>query len=499
MKNGFMRHIYLTPLVALVVSALTLAAVHLSDHFAMDPASGVWLGLASYVNHGVFYPPLQDDGYYAGTRYMPLFFCLHAVFARLTSDYLVAGKLLSLLAVALLFCAVAIAVHRRTGNAVVALVLASLLLASRSGLLATWSIRCDALPAALSIFGLVVLERAMTRNCSSLPAASLFTLALLAKFTAVAGLAAALATPWGWRRQLRFAVQVGAMTVAALTASHFLSHGWFFRNLLATGSPELKGEGFLSLLSGALIPFVHDPVSLPLLILGTVIVVREVARCRIGPWDLYFIFCAAVTMVIFVVPGTTFNHLIELESVSLLLVSTSLAKPDDRSGRAARYLRLATISTVVFAAYVGALAQGFAWASSIDRSAYRLDGLAAAISPHAKLLSEDCAAPVALGQRPVVLDPFSFRVLAQKGLIDDGALAARVRRQEFDAITLWGRIDLPGQSFCPVLHFGERVTDAIRDCYHFESRTSGYDVFLPNVTPQPKEFAHRTARHEPAD
>ena len=85
----------LVALAVIVASAAALALVHVADLYEMDHVSGVWLGLAQYFNEGVFYPPLEAQGHYAGTRYMPLQFCLHALLARLTGEYLISGKLLA--------------------------------------------------------------------------------------------------------------------------------------------------------------------------------------------------------------------------------------------------------------------------------------------------------------------------------------------------------------------------------------------------------------------
>ena len=59
-------------------------------------------------------------------------------------------------------------------------------------------------------------------------------------------------------------------------------------------------------------------------------------------------------------------------------------------------------------------------------------------------------------------------------------LTERIRRHEFDVLILLGRIDEPGQTLCPQLHFGPRVTQAILDNYHFQRELGVFTVFVPN-------------------
>jgi hypothetical protein len=76
------------------------------------------------------------------------------------------------------------------------------------------------------------------------------------------------------------------------------------------------------------------------------------------------------------------------------------------------------------------------------------------------------------------MDAFAYRLLVEKGLIDDGPLAERVNRQEFDALVFMVPIDQPG-SLCPDPHFGPRVTEAMLRRYRFDRYVGGYAVFRP--------------------
>ena len=81
---------------AVVVGSWGIIAIaHLHDRFQIGVVSSICVTLAHRLNDGIFYPDLFDGVHYGGTRYMPLSFLLHAGLARITGEYLVAGKLLN--------------------------------------------------------------------------------------------------------------------------------------------------------------------------------------------------------------------------------------------------------------------------------------------------------------------------------------------------------------------------------------------------------------------
>ena len=62
-------------------------------------ASGVMITMAADLKVGVFYRPLFDSAGYGGTRYFPLYFCLHAVLLKLGMPVLLSAYLLSTAAI----------------------------------------------------------------------------------------------------------------------------------------------------------------------------------------------------------------------------------------------------------------------------------------------------------------------------------------------------------------------------------------------------------------
>src|SRR5579859_1236484 len=112
---------------------LAQALLHLRDLSGIQHLAGVWMALAASLDQGVFYPPLEADGFYAGTRYMPLLFALIAGLFRLVGDYLLAAKLAALLSTGLLLAGVFAVVRRLTGRFIDAVALTALLLAFPEG------------------------------------------------------------------------------------------------------------------------------------------------------------------------------------------------------------------------------------------------------------------------------------------------------------------------------------------------------------------------------
>jgi hypothetical protein len=97
-------------------------------------------------------------------------------------------------------------------------------------------------------------------------------------------------------------------------------------------------------------------------------------------------------------------------------------------------------------------------------------------------LSEDPTVPVLLGRRPVVLDAFAYRILAERGRIDSEQLAGRIRRREFAALVLLRNLhdpDDPLNARLIDMHFGPQVTRAMAKAYRFDRKVGAYYVFRP--------------------
>src|SRR6516162_1618811 len=123
--NAF-RVLLVTVAACLLAGAAAQALWYLNDLSGVGHIAGIWMTLARALDGGTLYPPLEADGCYAGTRYMPVLFGLITGLARLTGDYLVSAKLAALLSFGLLLAGVFVASRRITGRTTAALVLTAL-------------------------------------------------------------------------------------------------------------------------------------------------------------------------------------------------------------------------------------------------------------------------------------------------------------------------------------------------------------------------------------
>jgi hypothetical protein len=466
----------------LLASSFCLTCKHLWDLFSMDPASGVWLGLALYTNEGVFYPPLESDGHYAGTRYMPIVFCLQALIARLTGQYLLSAKISSALSFFLLLVAVFAAVRTVTRSSLIALAVAALLPAFRSMfLMGLLNVRGDLLPAALSVSGVLLLSRRGPQRWSLPLAAVLFSAAFLAKFTAIAGCIASIICLVGWKRKVALLSMVLGISFTCLIVIQFLSAGRFLVNLRHTGGTETH-ELVVAMFRPFYLTTMLDPASLPLFLGCCSLRFTENLR-HFKIWDWYFVLSVLEAYVVLTAPGTSFNHLVDLQAAGLIVLSQNLTEREGTSTPSGSWSsnRL-TFAGVGLIALCGIYTHASTWWQSIvDVDQYQTGSLIRAIPASHKILTDDPSIPVLLGNRPVILDPFSFRLLSERGDIDAGALAQRVLNHEFSAIILSDRIDAPGQSLYPRVFLGTRLTEAIRSSYHFAETVGKHHFFIANT------------------
>ena len=170
---------------ALVFAAwLFLAVAHVDDRFQLDHVSGARMALAQYFDEGTLYPELYEDGFYGGTRYMPVPIVLHGFLAALTGEYLLSGKLLSYAAMIGLLAAMFVLLRRQGCPVAIALALPAFVLTTQTGLAAGMDIRGDALPLLLQVLAVGIVA-GTARPAPTVAAAALAAIALLSKTSAV--------------------------------------------------------------------------------------------------------------------------------------------------------------------------------------------------------------------------------------------------------------------------------------------------------------------------
>jgi hypothetical protein len=463
-----------------VCDAFAQALLHLRDLSQINHIAGIWMTLARSLRDGVLYPPLEQDGYYAGTRYMPLYFTLVAAVAKVGGDYLLAVKLTSLLSMLGLLAAVFVAARRVTGRALDAFILSGLVLVFPEGRRALLSPHADALAVALSVGGLVLVDGERRGKGVLAAAALLFVLSIGAKFSSVAGCGAA--GVFLVLRDRRQAAWLAGMTAALGIAGYALvqlgSDGRFLDNFRAVGSGGMSPQTLADGPTRLLLAFAFSTrlaVVVPLLIPAAVFALWHDATVRrFSLWDWYCLFAFAVTTFIFTSPGTDPNHLLEVEVAAVLVLAGWLRRAAESPAWQEPAARGLSTAALIF----GVMYAANCWRQQ-PADAIAPAELIAALPADGEILTEDATPAILLGRRPVVMDAFAFRLLAERGRIDPAPLAARVRDHEFAALVLIRRIDDEDQSLAPLMHFGQQVTVAIRESYRFERQVGAYYVFVP--------------------
>jgi hypothetical protein len=466
--------------IAVFASWLVVAAAHLDDAYEVDHVAGGWMALAEYLSHGTLYPRFFDGVHYGGTRYMPLQIALHGGLSRITGEYLVSGKLLVAVLAALLFAVLVVVVRRLGVPWLLAVGLAAGVLVTPAGLYDATAIRGDVLPAALQLVAVaLVAERRTTWWLAA--AAALCALAFLAKTSALWAPAAILV----WlllRRERREAVLfVGAAAACAgvgLGAAAFASDGRIFENvfgLLGAGpGPEVHGV-WTKVLS-----FLETKGDAVWLLLPFAALALLLALRRPTLYQLSLVAAAVILVVVMTDPGSDFNHLVDVQVLTVVVVAELWALTREP------ILRLAISAVLVWALAASFVVdlepQAHAAASALVHRThdprYAKEPLAGRIGPGDDILSEDPYVPVAMGHLPVVLDPFMLlRVLDRHPELRRG-LVGRIDRREFDEVVLIVPLD-PNAPRWRTLHFGPDVARAIDRSYELAAQVGRYWLYRP--------------------
>jgi hypothetical protein len=457
----------------------------------LDTGSGVLMGLAAHLNAGRFYPALYDGHHYGGTRYMPLYFALHAGLARLTGEYVVSGKLLTLLlAVPLVLGLVALLRRLGCGRAP-ALALAALVVGSSTGIYACTTIRCDLLPVVCQLGALLAAWGRPSYRRVVL-AALLCALAFFSKLTALwaaPAIALTFLAARDWRRAVTFAATWFGSLTAGAALLHVVTAGRMLENFSA-----LSGSGMSHLYVLARGPyrlFAFLPRGGPLLQALAPFLLLECWRAwrqrawTVGHWC--FLFCVPLSALIMADVGAVSNHLLDLV-VTAALVAGALWAALRAGPQEAWGLRALVALSVLWG--LGGL-----WAHSLIQHSFQAARDAARGTPRhpatplaglaradESLLAEDPLVPVSLGQAPVVLDLYALSRLqaARPDLLRP--LVRRIENQEFTHVVLRERVE--GRDYdrgddWEAFFYGKAVSAALRTHYRLERTADGYRVLVP--------------------
>ncbi len=442
----------------------------------LDHVAGVWIALAADVKDGVFYRPLFGERGYGGTRYFPLEFVLHGALLKLGGDPEITGYALSLLETLALLAGVYLLLRRLGVDTFLASCSAGCVLAGNSAQYGLLTIRGDLLPAALNVWGLVILSGpALSFPWLGL-AALLFTLAFSAKVTTVFGLGVIFLyfqlsgrSKPAWHllglTACGFAAVVGVMYLA--------SDGRVFEIMKACAS---GGATLADVWSSPVRLFYQamgqDAGSLSYLVLGSAALLATPAKAWAEIPPLLFLATAATTLGIFISPGTNFNHFVDLHVASIVMLATWLARAERQNasfGVAA--LAAATLIASMLAYY--SLSQDQMPRRFLFTRALNVIG-----NTQAPILAEHPLLPILAGQHPYLLDPFLFRVLWERDPSFAEPLWKKLKEKQFSAVVLQDDPSTPrGQRWYTFFHFGPEFIRRLDENYELVSKMGGQYVY----------------------
>lgn len=492
----WLRIVLCTVAGAVMAGWLALAALHVRDEYRVTHVQGVWIAAAEAAGTGQLYPPLFDGEHYAGTRYMPLAILLNAVAWGLTGDPLTGGKLLAAVLMVSLLGLVIFVLRGFSCPWPVALGLASVVVATGTGLQAATTIGGDLLPVLLQVLALAVVIRARSR-AAMVVAGVLAGLAVASKLTglwALFGIVTWLAARRQWRPAAIFAAAGAAAAAVVLGTVQVLSGGGLWQHLLAFWVAGVHG-GFSTLfrapnqvLYNLLASASGAVVLLPLAVLGALLSRswRELSVIHIA-----FAYALLLLLVVYADVGTGFNQLLDLVVLSVLAVGHLAGRARMEPGTSPIVV-VAVAVTVVWAASldlvrtigfdvrrtVSAMKSG----EAAPRAAAAVAGL---IRPGEEVLAEDPFIYVASGRRPLLMDAFMLTRLDRTHPEWVDPLLARIAARRFDLVVLVVSLEDRSLDFWWTdYHLGPRIANALRASYRFDRLVGRYYLYRP-VSPNP--------------
>lgn len=465
----------------LLITALR-ASVCWTNDAEVSHAAGVIITMAADLKNGLFYRPLFGPVGYGGTRYFPLYFCLHALLLKLGMPILLSAYLLSAAGIILLMVGTFYLLRELRVEPWLAACSAGVLLASGSAQLSLVSPHPDGLASALNVWGLAVIARPRPSRRKILLASALFTLAWSAKFTTVFGLAAAFV----WLLSTGFphmAWQLAAETLSGYSlvagAVVFASQGRALEIFRACAS---GGTNLMLMASGPwnmTIVAAQGDRGLLLFVFLALLAFASLAFSA-SSWQnlpaLFFIATIAVTAAIFGSPGTNNNHLLDIQIAAVILFTTWLA---NRASPLQKQLGVCAFALATLAAVIPLWHHLKAW----DRPYHprRFQTVLALVGDTQKpVLTENPVIPVLRGGQPYVLDPWMVQLLRKRIPNFEEPLLEALRNRSFGAVVLMKNPATDfGRWWYETASFGPGFVSAVSENYRLALVIDDQRVYLP--------------------
>lgn len=459
--------------------------------YQLDYGEGPILQIALRFAQGEsLYPPLNQGYPYVIASYMPLYYVLCGLVAKLTGPSFLGGRLLSVVSALMISACCGLVVWDNTRRRFPAFLAAGIVAAMPIVMVWAALMRIDMAALAFSIAGFWLFQRG--KRTTGLV---LFALAVMTRWTNVAAIAATLAglvLQRKWKQAIGWGSAQVALILVLVLAANLATRGGMIHQLSYHTSSSLgKSWSWVQVWLLLSIAMREWPVYFVLSGAGAVWCAvrkphRAIAVYFLAAWAVFFTSGRI---------GSTFNYLLEPVAVGAMVTGIMWAELAqlDFAQLSARYRGPARSAALALLAGVsGALAMQMAdtnlrleYTISILRpkasgreSAYVVERLRAAAGP---TLCEDVGLQI-LAEKEVPLDPFEFTQLAHKRAFDPAPVFADVRAGRFPLIVLRfdpeKEIHRPGEDWATG-RWPDGIISAVRERYVLQEERTPYLLYVP--------------------
>jgi len=466
----------------------------------LDYGEGPILQLALRAARGQsLYPPL-DQGC-AIASYLPFYYLLSALAAKITGPSFAGGRLISALAAVTIAVCVGLIVHHRTKGRYAAVVAGGTVLAIPVFLVWATLMRIDMVALACSVAGFCLFDRG-----KRLPGIVFFALGVFTRWTNIAAIAAALAglvLQRKWKEAFGWAAAQLALIVALVIGAHLITRGGMYEQLRWHTSTSLgKSWGWFQVYDLLHKGWLNWPVYYVVSAVGTIWCLARRQHWALAIWSLgaWAIYLTSGRI------GSTYNYFLEPFAVGMVCVGVLMAEslrpalapreagPDRQTGSPPYHT---AVGRALGLAAMGALAL------QMVRTDTRMPQTLQVIRPYASgaaskavveilrqspgmVMCEDVGL-IELAGKEVPFDPFEFTMLSRAGAIKAEPVLEDVRRgrfsvfvTRFDVKQIAAVIGNPRFGFV-FDRFPEEMVLALLDRYELAAVELPYYVYVPKA------------------
>jgi hypothetical protein len=429
---------------------------------------------------GVFYRPFSGDYGYGGARYFPLHFTIHVLLIRSGMDPIRSGYLLTAAGLIGLVAGIYFLLRQFGVSRLLSAALAACALATASFQWSATTVRGDLLAAVLNIWGLAFSARVATdgRKKDTVLAAGAFALAFMTKFTTLFGLAATVIGLHlaGRRRESKMLAVTALVLIGLLFGAATIASGGRLPEYMMNCA-----SGGVSLYSLKVWPIrfneavTKDPFGMALVLVAFGALIASGRKAWKTIPALALLLTAGATVLLYLSRGISWNHLIDVEAVALIFIAVNAKRMEGTASNA-----VLAVTALICLAAIGNTVINFRLKDARDLRAERKEILETIGKRPGPLLTETNLFLESSGERPYVVDCWSFRVLTGKHPELAEPLNAAMSHRFFRAVILntdprsaAGKMAYEDELFWPAFR------QSLLRNYELRLAKYGYFVLLP--------------------